>query len=198
MTVQNSLPSASWLTEVKRLMTEIGREYPLANASRQRQLAGAVVAQLSAALSDLGAFEGEARPSQDALEQILLMFTDLQHGRRHIWSSPTNVGGTRIEQAADREVRLWAIIAAELLERSGVKPEQAYRQVTSKLKAANHKFVSAKKWHTSYKKNPRPADVERVESVLADRGLRFDDPVENGRAFLLDAAGILVRRVGQS
>jgi hypothetical protein len=198
MTAHASFPSESWIAEVHRLMTDIGREYSVADASRQRQLAGTVVAQLSLALTDLGVFDGEARLAQDALEQILLMFTDLKHGRRHVWAVPTNIGGTRIEQAADREVRLWAIIAAELLERSGVKPEEAYRQVAFKLKAANHKFASAKKWHTSYKKEQRPADVERVESALADRQSQFVDPAESARAFLLDPAGILSWRVKQS
>lgn len=191
MTVHRPFPGAEWLAEVHRTMAEIGREFSSADMQRQRDLAGAAVAQITLALADVGVFEGDASGAQDALQNLLKMIRDLEHGRRHPWSIPTNFGGTRIEQQGDREVRLWAILATELLLQSGTKPEAAYQQVAAKLKAAKHRFTSAKKWHTSYKKDRRPADVERVEGALADRRDRFSDAGESARNFLRDPEGVL-------
>lgn len=190
------IPSSSWIDQVHEMMIEIGTEYPRATMERKRRLAGAVIAQLLAATKDLGVFDGEAAPAEDALLQMLMMIGDLEGGRRHPWGLPISVGGTSGETQVDRELRLWAITGVILLKRSGKGPVAAYRAVAERLTAAGHAITDGgvKTWFTRYRRAPLPADRERVAARIMVLESTGADAATIASQYMADRDG-LVRHI---
>ncbi len=166
--ISGGMPTPAWINQVHDMMIEIGKEYPLATTERKRRLAGAAIAQLLAATRDLGVFQGEAAPAEDALLQMLMMIGDLEGGRRHAWALPISVGGTSGETQVDRELRLWAITGVILIKRAGRSPVAAYRAVAERLTAAGRAITDTgvKTWFTRHNRDPRPKDQDRISDRL--------------------------------
>jgi hypothetical protein len=189
---------AAWVEQVHRLMTDVGIEYPDASPERQRELAGVVVAQLCAAIADLGIFEGDASPAQDGLINLLMMIRDLESGRRHLWAAPVSVGGTSWERQVEREIRLWAITAVRLQQDAGLAVVASYRAVAADLSAAGYraKENGVKTWCTRHARSPRNGDEARIAETL-DSFKKADDPAIRARAFVVETQQVLSDLIGR-
>lgn len=185
-----------WAAEVRRLMIEVSKEYPNASPERQRELAGVALAQLCLATADIGIFEGEAAPAQDALLNLLMMIRDLEAGRRHPWAIPVSVGGTSWERQVDREVRLWAITFAKLQRAAGIGTVSAYRAVAAELNAVGYPATAngVKTWCTRHVRSPRKGDEERIAETFGSFR-PTEDPASRLAAYSVESRQVLVELI---
>lgn len=104
------------------------------------------------------------------LKDLVFFLEDLEKGRAHPWSIPTNFGGTNITTTADSEFRLWVKAIVQICLAQGLKPTPTYRLVARKLTESGR---------TGRKKNSDTGTLGPVAWQSVRRWANADTPPES-------------------
>jgi hypothetical protein len=103
------------------------------------------------------------------LKNTLMMFNDLEGGRAHPWSTPTNFGGTNRQTSAGMEMRLWVTMAQLVLipvlssGRAADKVVQAHLAATGRT----YSLKTLEKWRKEFN-DRHDARLRHVDKLLAE------------------------------